>query len=269
MLKGLSEIAQNLERRINTQRSEVAIVELNEKDDSAILDSIFRFQYFPATITDSYQTNYSAQNIPGASLPIYQWVNGGPRTISFEAIFTCDTDLLANGSDAGIKLNSRLEQMGLTDRNIDIRSAIVWLRRFMLPRYENSQIGSSAALTYAPRKIQLILVNSGIGITNGLSRSSVDTIYCHMTQCEVMYQMFHPSGLPKIVKIQLSFDQVAQIAGGVNFPSADGLDNFKDKTNDLQKGYFAYPLKATGKAREGLARTDAENADAILTSLFG
>jgi len=248
MIKGITEIAQALERRINTQRSEVAIQELDEKTDQPI-NTLLRFQYFPASITDSYTTNYVAQNIPGGSLPLYQWVSGGARSISFEAVFTCDSDFLAKGFTKGRELFDRLKQMKHEDRNVDIRSALIWLKRFMLPRYATEGVGP-AALTYAPRKLQLIMPNSGIGGSGG-QQITPDLIVCHMTQCETTYQMFHPSGLPKIVKVNLSFDQLAQQGGNVIFPSADDMDFQVFGTGTANTAdFFGYPMPSTGRARE-------------------
>ncbi len=244
----------------NPQKSEVALVELDEKTDLPTDLPILKFQYFPATVQDSYATNYVAHQIPGGSLPIYQWVSGGPRTIAFEAVFTCDVDLLANGADNGAFLIDRLKKLGQKDRNVDIRSAILWLRRFMMPRYSTGEVGPVSALTYAPRKCQLIMPNSGIGVSGGVhDRAGVivkDSIVCHMATCEVSYEMFHPSGLPKIAKVQLSFNQLAQANGDIRFPSAsDDLDQLVNPNMSFPvtlEGYFGYPVVATGVNRDEL-----------------
>lgn len=250
------------QRQLNTQRSEAAIIELDEVTDRPVTDSaILRFQYFPASINDNYATTYSAQQIPGGSLPIYQWVSGGPRTISFEAIFTCDVDLLARSGEQGKFLNTRLDQLGQRNRNVDIRSALLWLRRFMLPRYTSGEAGPTAALTYAPRKLQLILPNSGIGVLAGLKDHEghilKDSVFCHMTNCDITYQMFHPTGLPKIVKVNLAFDQVAQLQGDVKFPGAtpemDASVYPQKFFREDPLNYYGYPLVASGKNRESLA----------------
>lgn len=263
-MRSITELARALEKRINTERSEVAIVELNETNDT-IVEPILRFQYFPASIQDSYQTSYASQAIPGGSLPISQWVSGGPRTISFEAFFTCDTDLLAKDTAQGIEIRNRLKDIGQGDRNIDIRSALVWLRRFMLPRYTSGELGPVASLTYGPRKMMLVIPNSGIGSAGGERNKQGailgDSIYCHMTQCDITYQMFHPSGLPKIVKVQLSFEQIPQIGGDVIFPSVSGdLDDFVNPDTTDNAGYFGYPLRSTGKARVRAAASGLESA---------
>src|SRR5690606_21461705 len=112
------------------------------------------------TITDTKSINYQAKEIPGGSLPLYQWVSSGERAISFEAVFTADVDL-ASDKDAFTKLVSK----GQSHRNVDVRSALVWLRRFMLPRYVEEKQG--VPLTQSPRKCVLYIPNSGIGLNGG------------------------------------------------------------------------------------------------------
>lgn len=45
----------------------------------------------PESLEDSKTSNWVANNIPGQSDPIYQWVSGGARTITFDALVTKDT----------------------------------------------------------------------------------------------------------------------------------------------------------------------------------
>jgi len=229
---------------------------------------IHRLQYFPQTINDTYQTNYVAHQIPGGSLPIYQWVSGGPRTISFDTYFSCDVDLLSKGTQQGKLLVERLEKIGQIDRNVDIRSAVAWLRRYMYPQYKTGETTAVSSLTYAPRKILLVMPGSGIGVSSNMNveLSSIveDSIYCHMTSCDVTYMQYHKSGLPKIAMVKLSFEQEAQVEGRVNFPSMP---------TDLKDGetfttYYKYPLVASNSIKGGaLVLTNGINTDT--TSILG
>lgn len=45
----------------------------------------------PESIEDNKTSNWHAHSIPGQESPVYQWVNGGPRVVSFEALVTKDT----------------------------------------------------------------------------------------------------------------------------------------------------------------------------------
>ena len=211
--------------QIDERRADVALYELHEKDD-AIVGSPLAFQYFPETLTDSKAINFQQKEIPGASLPLYQWVSSGERLISFTATFTADVDVI-DVPDA--------REGQFARRNLDIRSAILWLRRFLMPRYLSVRAtagdGSpvTRSRTYPPRKARLYIPNSGIGLAGG-GRSSADVsddaITCVMTQCEVTYNGFFPSGLPQMVEVSLSFAQVPQLGGYVFFPGAsEDVDN--------------------------------------------
>lgn len=94
------------------------VKETGEVDDTSI--ALGTFLLNPASIEDSKSSNWNEQSIPGQSHPIYQWVSGGARTISFEALVTKDT------FHAGQKKTSSLEsQLSSAALNVagDIASA--------------------------------------------------------------------------------------------------------------------------------------------------
>lgn len=45
----------------------------------------------PATYEETKSNNWSPQNVPGQSDPVYQWISGGPRVVTFEALVTRDS----------------------------------------------------------------------------------------------------------------------------------------------------------------------------------
>jgi len=45
----------------------------------------------PESVDDEKTSNWVANQIPGQSDPVYQWVSGGPRVVSFDALVTRDT----------------------------------------------------------------------------------------------------------------------------------------------------------------------------------
>lgn len=45
----------------------------------------------PASFSENKKSNWVEHNIPGQSEPTYQWVSGGPRIITFEALVTKET----------------------------------------------------------------------------------------------------------------------------------------------------------------------------------
>jgi len=54
-------------------------------------DSIHPLRLNPESIEDEKTSNWVANQIPGQSNPIFQWVSGGPRVVSFDALVTKDT----------------------------------------------------------------------------------------------------------------------------------------------------------------------------------
>lgn len=242
-MPSLSSLASSLgSSTIGERTSHVAIQEYDENDDQT--GPALRFQYFPETISDSKAVNWSPKEIPGGSLPIYQWISSGERAISFTAVFSTDVDfsIEGQGPSESAALWERLKQAGEGARNVDIRSAILWLRRFTMPRYViDSAVQVGTPLTRAPRKLQLHMPGSGIGLAHGgLSglHDGQDFITAIMTGCEVTWVQFFPSGFPRIATVGLSFAQIAQFKGMISFSSpTPDIDATVYSTNGSQKVY--------------------------------
>jgi hypothetical protein len=235
------------------KRADVALFEYNEKDElvrNASGGVGLRFQYFPDTISDSKAVNYQQQAIPGGSLPLYQWINSGERVISFTAYFTSDVDLLAKGQGRALSIAARLKGAGVKSRSPDIRSALVWLRRLVLPRYGTVEVqGTGVPITYPPRKLLLVIPNSGIGMYGGDSgfREGVaaHSVWCILTQCEFNFVSFFPSGFPRIVTANLAFSQIAQRGDGVVFPSA--TQSMDGAVSGFTQPFLGYNLRSATK----------------------
>lgn len=58
---------------------------------------ISTFLLNPESYEESKSSNWAQQSVPGQSDPILQWVNSGPRTLSFEALVTIDTSYYKSG----------------------------------------------------------------------------------------------------------------------------------------------------------------------------
>lgn len=231
----ISSLSAALVSKVPDKTSAVYLIELDKKNDApkkgdADKSSYVGFQYFPETLNDSKAVNYQQKEIPGGSLPLYQWVASGERLISFTAVFTCDVDYgatalttdLSSGTAASVTaaaLQGRLKSAGQLTRNPDLRGAVAWLRRYMLPTYEGDAF-EGTNFTKAPNKLRLYIPNSGIGYAGG-GISSNDSIYCVMTQCEVTYEAFFPSGWCRALTVSLSFAEIPQRNGGVYFPHAN------------------------------------------------
>jgi len=206
-----------------------AVPKLHEKKASAWLVSLdpfndqpyypgLRFQYYPASISDTKAVNYSQKAVPGGSLPLYQWINGGERIISFTAMFSSDIDLsLASDAIGAGSLVDEVKANGVEDRNVDIVAAVLWLRSMMMPVYTSHE----TVHTLPPPKLYLNLPNTGIWASGGVSEhhlASAQIVLCLMTQCDVEYKAFFPSGVPRLVSVQLSFAEIPQQGGKVSFP---------------------------------------------------
>lgn len=217
-MPSLASLASALDPRVNESRGDVILTVLRRIDDSP--KTQFSFQYFPETITDDKEVSFNAKDIPGASLPLQQWISGGARTISFTAFFTADRDLLAQGRAKAAEIRQLLQQAGVERRSIDVRTALAFLGHLQAPSYD-SVADTGAAIAQAPPKLVLTIPNSGIGVTRGfVSKQTAlpDSIICYLTSAPIEYQAFFPSGLPRIASTQLTFTEIPQYGGQINFP---------------------------------------------------
>lgn len=218
-------------------KSSVSLFPLKDGKTIFDLEAAFTFQYFPESVADSKGVTWGPKEMPGASLPVYQFTNSGERTISFTAMFSSDIDPTSLTS-----IPESVER-----RNVDIRAAVAWLRQFTLPDYVNGG-DVSGTLTLAPSMLMLSMPGSGIGLAGGdnAALGDDDAIVCIMQECTVEYQSFFPSGVPRLASVSLSFGQVAQINNTVYFPRANarmrGVAAGSDKSNSSVP-YLGYKLK--------------------------
>lgn len=186
-------------------------------------NSAIRFQYWPETLTDSKGSEWNPKPVPGGSHPIYQWSSGGERTFAFVAVFTTDTapDSTAMGVVASVadfpgeairspylvQDRQPLNGLELGVRDVDIRSAVSWLRWFTYPTYgENAQ-----QRAYEPAKALLVMPNTALGHTG------IDWVTVIMTGCDVTYEAWFASGFPRIVEVTLEFKETVQEGESVRF----------------------------------------------------
>jgi hypothetical protein len=229
----LGSLSGNLQSKISQKTTQAILYEV---DPSGQITNPFAFQYFPETIRDSKAVDYSLKKIPGASLPIYNWTGGGERHISFKAYFTSDVNF---STDASLALKF---QAAKNDRVIDVRSALTWLRRYIMPSYgsttsSNGVNNSGVPLTQAPSILLLQMSDSGIGSYGGFAGRNlerklkstswpkgqghlgqVNSIYCIMTRCDIEIESCFHTGQPRIATVELNFAQTAQYGGTVRFP---------------------------------------------------
>ena len=247
-MPGLTSLQASLFTKTNERKASASITSL--RADGSVDGGALRFQYWPDTISDTKSINWNPRDIPGGSLPIYQWINSGERLISFSAMFTCDMDIQGSEKkESNINLVQRLAGVGAQARNVDIRAAVAWLRRFQLPTFgkpADSAVG--VPIAFAPPRLILSLPKTGIGLTGGLtptSASQPDEILAVMTTCDVAYEAFFPSGLPRVATVSLAFAQIAQKAGGgqVNLPSGTDMEKILSGADDSPGKTFGYKLE--------------------------
>ena len=192
------------------------------------------FQFFPETISDSRSVSLQEKYGIGSSHPIYQWISGSAREISFDAIFTSDDSkdgvtekentldvirkVVKNPAFALFNNSPSLD----TKYNQDISAAISWLRSFTYPIY------NSSGRVSAPGVCGLWFEGSGIK-SYALSSNS-EIIPCLMTRCDVNYDAFFNNGTIRVATVSLTFVETIQV--GQNWKYVNG-QNFLDHA----KGY--------------------------------
>lgn len=195
-------------------------------------DSIFSrgvgaiaFQYWPESLQDSRGSEWNPRNIPGGSHPLYQWSHGGERRLSFTSVFMTDTapdeitlESISATSDlpSGAPARSPYSEMDnrgllsgleLGKRDVDLRAVVAWLRWFTYPHY-----GTGVNVrAYEPAKCLLVLPNTKLG------HNGTDYVVCVMTQCDVTYEAWFPSGFPRIIEVSLEFAESVQQGTSVRF----------------------------------------------------
>jgi len=196
--------------------------------DEPMIEDRRSFQYFPATIADSMGTNYQTKIIPGLSHPLYQWTSGNERTISFEVIFTRDRTYTAeeqSGVDGGDNKNynaayasSAFKGIASNNdpRNVDIPSAVAWIKSFLLPEYSTDGRGSFSSTPQRPRPpMKLILGMPGVRLNWGVPSLPAFEINCILKAAPVTYEGFFHDGTPRMVKMALTFAEIIQVGGTI------------------------------------------------------
>lgn len=227
----------------NKKIAKVVMAEL--KPDGTVSTPVVQFQYYPESISDSRGVSLQEKDVVGGSHPIYQWVHGSPREISFDALFTADlakdpTNLLQGLSNIVGSVKSPAQAltgaaMGVLNSqkaspwDQDIRSQIAWLRAKTYPLYEGKKP------VQAPPKLLLHFPNSGI--TSFVSKTwTTDVVTCIMTQCNVNYEAFFRNGMPRIATVSLSFTEIIQVGNNWQFVSRSDFDKYWQASKNLPKG---------------------------------
>jgi len=161
----------------------------------------FVFQYWPTQISDSYDTEWSSKIIPGGSRPLYQYIAGGARTISFDAMFSqevTDTSLILSG------ISPTFGDLTLpsTRYTVDVKGAIAALRGLQHPSYGPTGVRGTSI---APPKLRLCFPGLNLG-------GNTDGILCFLKTAKVTYQACFPDGTPRVATVAVEFVEIVQQA---------------------------------------------------------
>lgn len=191
-----------------------AIGRIDSKTSLEDADSLVAFQYFPENITDTRSPNWASREIPGGSHPIYTFISGGPRVVSFSAVFTQDENPEPSGI-AGFFTGANAISLGSIfggkrKDTADIAAALRMLRAFTYPKYNENVVSP-------PDLCVIYLPNSGIiGQPN-----FPDSIVGAMTQCDITYESFHRNGEARIAVVSLAFAEVIQLGDNWGFVGSE------------------------------------------------
>lgn len=204
------------------------------------LNDVFVFQFWPSQVQDRYQPTYATKGIPGASHPLYQYVGGGGRTISFDATFVAELDEgLDNPGEfknfrervattATISANPRITNaisatlLPSSRYTVNVAAAIAALQRYLYPRY--SENSSRKGIVKAPGRLVLVLPNTSLGRAEG-----EDGVLCVLLRADVTMESWFPSGRLRAATVALEFAEVIQHSDGegslIRYIGADQYDD--------------------------------------------
>ncbi len=159
----------------------------------------FLFQFWPENIMDDKSVNWGTIELPGGSHPLYHFINGGERTVTFMAQFYRERleDVAENGKN---NMYSR-----------DIGYCVAWLRSKMYPRRDG-------AVMLPPPRLELWF-DSFDGSMNfqSLNHYYDGVLNCIMTGCQVTYKAWFPNGVPRLAEVNLTFTEIITLKDGVQY----------------------------------------------------
>lgn len=197
--------------------------------DSGEFGQARAFQYFPEQLTDNRSVSVEEKYGIGSSHPIYQWIRGSAREITFDAVFTADAPLELKKDPAtdtidairGWVKNPAIAAATAIAGNKEkdpkynqgVAAAVNWLRSFTYPYYTKTR-------AIAPRRCVLWFENSGLGsFVEGVGGGSI--IPCIMVRCDVTYEAFFNNGEPRVATVSLQFVETIQVSNSWKYVGRD------------------------------------------------
>jgi len=162
-------------------------------------------QFFPEEFTDNREVNFITKTPLKASRPVYGWLMGTERTISFSIVLIQEVK------------NYQFISPKKFSRTVDIRYVIRWLRRLIYPA-----VLPNKETIYPPPLLRLYIPNLQIGYED-----NPNMLYVFMTGCDVEYEDLYPDNTPRIAVVNVSF---------VESIWDENLNvNFRDRYKDFKK----------------------------------
>jgi len=168
-----------------------ALVKVNEAGYIIMGDHEAMFLINPTSYDEAKSANWAQNSIPGQSDPILQYVNGGPRTISFDALVTADTlhfsaeakpdnnksvraigDIAAKFFKTAIPNIPKSTNTQSSANNLDITPYLNYYRSMLYPEYDD--ILNPRKLVKSPPLLALFIGNTFSNIDYG-NRISTNT----------------------------------------------------------------------------------------------
>jgi len=196
------------------------------------------FQYWPQTLQDDYQVEYAEHQIPGGSHPLYQWVGGRGRTLTFQAVFTAEIN------QTRIEQGVPSQPFFLTPSarfTVNVNAALDKLRAWMRPLYGK---GGRLGLTKPPPILKLVFPKTSL--VGGGGTSVGDGINVILRSAPITIEAWFANGEPRIATVDLQFSEIVQSpSDGDDAAKIKFLDRgpFESSGNDFNyKGLSNRPL---------------------------
>lgn len=170
-------------------------------------EELLVFQYWPASLQDDYQVEYAEHNIPGGTHPLYQWVGGRGRTLSFQAVFT--SEINTTHETLGDNTRSPAHFTPSRQYTVDVAAAIQKIQAWMRPKYGS---GGTKGETAPPKMLKLAFPNTKLA--GGDTGSSVLNVI--LRNAPVTYEAWFPNGQPRYAVVDLTFSEIVQSGNGEN-----------------------------------------------------
>lgn len=206
----------NTDIEVNRGLNKAALYKVSSSGN-IIADPKGNFLLNPSSIQDDVNSNWAKHSTPGSSDPILQWISGGARTVTIEALVTKDTSVENGSKDnlvgeliqaannvigdiaskfAGVNLPSLSDALSLigiergAGNDLDINDRLNYYRSLVLPSYtEDGYLKSSPPLV-------TLLFGSALGYAPDLSPITKDSTVFIVEDIKINITKFLPNLRP-------------------------------------------------------------------------